>query len=56
MLRFLADYADWMGPLRVFDSITFRALAAAAIAFIAALLFARPFIRRMTERRVTENV
>ena len=49
MLRFLADYDNWLGPLRVFDSITFRALAAAPGCWNALKLHAwhsRPVVRR----------
>lgn len=56
MIRFLADYSGWYGPLRVFDSITFRAMLAMAASFCFVVLLGRPFLRLLHRIRVTEDV
>ncbi len=56
MLRYLSLAGDFFGPLRVFESITVRAAIAAILAFLAALVLGPLFIRRMAERRATEDV
>lgn len=56
MLRYLALAGDWFGPLRVFESLTFRAALAAIVAFLFAAIFGPIFIRRMCERDATEDV
>ena len=56
MLRFLADLSISYGPLRVFDSITFRAALAMLIAFIICLKLIPKFISHMKTSNVTENM
>ncbi len=56
MLRYLVLAGDWYGPLRVFESITFRAAVAVLISFLLALFFGPRFIRRMTAKKVTEDI
>jgi phospho-N-acetylmuramoyl-pentapeptide-transferase len=56
LLRYLSLAGNWFGPLRVFDSLTVRASAAAITAFLAAVFLGPIFIRRMAERRATEDV
>ena len=56
MLRYLALAGDMFGPLRVFESITVRAAIAVVLAFLATLVFGPIFIRRMCDRRATEDV
>ncbi len=56
MLRFLAQFSHIFGPLRVFDSITFRAIVGVAVSFLLALVFGKPFICHMLKLRATENV
>ncbi|MDR1520714.1 MAG: phospho-N-acetylmuramoyl-pentapeptide-transferase [Planctomycetota bacterium] len=56
MLRYLSLAGDWFGPLRVFDSLTVRASAAAITAFLAAVFLGPVFIRRLALRRATEDV
>ncbi len=56
MLRYLVLAGDWFGPLRVFESITFRAVVAVLVSFVLALLFGPRFIRRMTAKKATEDV
>lgn len=47
MLELLADYQRLFGPLRLFDSITFRAICAAFTAFILGLLIGPWLIRKL---------
>ncbi len=56
MLRFLADLSLSYGPLRVFDSITFRAALAMLIAFIISLQLIPKFISHMKSSNITENM
>jgi len=56
LLRYLVLAGDWYGPLRVFESITFRAAVAVLISFLLALFFGPRFIRRMTAKKVTEDI
>ena len=56
MLRFLADLSISYGPLRVFDSITFRAAIAMLIAFMLCLKLIPVFVRYMKKSNVTENM
>ncbi len=56
MLRFLADLSISYGPLRIFDSITFRAAFALLIAFFICLKLIPVFIRHMKHTNITENM
>lgn len=56
MLKFLAGYSAVYGPLRIFDSITFRVVAGVSLGFLLAVLAGKPFIRWMARLRATENV
>ncbi len=56
MLKFLAHYTDLYGPLRVFDSITFRAVVGVAFTFFLALCFGGVFIRRLLRLQALEDV
>jgi len=56
LIRFLAAWSELYGPLRVFDSITFRAVVAVAVSFLLTLLLGRPFICRMLRLQATEDV
>ncbi len=56
MLKYLANLEDLYGPLRVFDSITFRAAVGMVVAFLAALAAGPGFIRLLKRLRVTENM
>ncbi len=56
MIRFLADYCYWYGPLRVFDSITFRAMFGMALAFAVIALSGERFIRFLHSLQITEDV
>lgn len=44
------------GPLRIFDSITFRAVAGLSVAFVICLYLMPRFISLLSGRRVTENM
>ncbi len=48
MLERLADYQNFFGPLRLFDSITFRAICAAFTAFLVSLWIGPWLIRKLT--------
>jgi len=59
MLRYLAclsSMADWLGPLRVFESITFRTALGVALAFFIAIFLGRRFIAFMQRRQAVEDV
>ena len=56
MLRFLADLSISYGPLRVFDSITFRAALAMLLAFIICLKLIPKFIQHLKSTHITENM
>lgn len=56
MLKFLAGYSHLFGPLRVFDSITFRVAVGLALSFFLTLLVGRRFVDWMRELRATEDV
>lgn len=56
MLRLLADFSINFGPLRIFDSITFRSVLALIFAFAVTVWLAPGFIARMRKRNVTENM
>ena len=47
MLRYLADYQELFGPLRLFDYVTFRAGGAAFTAMLLVLIFGPATIRRL---------
>ncbi|MFH0910292.1 MAG: phospho-N-acetylmuramoyl-pentapeptide-transferase [Planctomycetota bacterium] len=56
MCKWLARLEDVYGPLRVFDSITFRAALGMVSAFLIALLIGPRFIRFLSGLRVIEDV
>jgi phospho-N-acetylmuramoyl-pentapeptide-transferase len=56
MLKFLAGCEDIFGPLRVFESITFRSALALVGAFLLSLLSGSAFIAALASLRVTEDV
>ncbi len=56
MLRYLALAGDVFGPLRIFESLTFRAALAVVIAFALSLVFGPVFIRFMRSKCATEDV
>lgn len=56
MLRYLALYSEWLGPLRVFENIPFRAVVGLILAFVLSLLAIPPFIRWMRQRAATEDM
>lgn len=56
MLRFLAEYSLQFGPLRIFDSITFRAVMGLLMSFVICLWLAPRFIRLMQKGKITENM
>lgn len=56
MLKYLTLYSDWFGPLRVFDSITFRSALAVTIAYLFTVLAGGTFIRALRHFRVREDV
>jgi phospho-N-acetylmuramoyl-pentapeptide-transferase len=56
LLRYLYLAGEWFGPLRIFDSLTVRASAAAITAFLAAVFLGPVFIRRMAANQATEDV
>jgi phospho-N-acetylmuramoyl-pentapeptide-transferase len=55
MLKFLAEFEEVFGPLRVFDSITFRAALALVSAFLLTLLSGQAFIVALQGLRVLED-
>jgi phospho-N-acetylmuramoyl-pentapeptide-transferase len=56
MFKYLAEYTHLYGPLRMFDSITFRAAMAIVGAFIITLISAPFFIRALKSLRVVEDI
>jgi phospho-N-acetylmuramoyl-pentapeptide-transferase len=56
MIRYLAEYSDFFGPLRMLDSITLRAVVGVALGFVLAIFYAKSFIRFMLGLRATEDV
>lgn len=56
MLRYLAHFSDWMGPLRVFESVAFRGVVGLILSFFLSLLAIPPFIRWMRHRAATEDM
>jgi phospho-N-acetylmuramoyl-pentapeptide-transferase len=55
MLKFLAELEHVFGPLRVFESITFRSALALVAAFLATLATGPAFIAALDGLRVREN-
>ncbi len=51
MIYYLHMLTDWFSPLRVFQYITFRAICAAATAFILSLALAPPLIARLRKMK-----
>lgn len=56
MLRYLAGFSNVFGPLRVFDSITFRVIVGIAMGFFLSLFWGEKFIAWMKNRRAVEDV
>lgn len=56
MLYWLAEFDGVFGPLRLFESITFRAVAGVALAFLGALWLGPRFIARMRRGSGVEDV
>ncbi len=56
MLRYLAQFSEWFGPLRVFESITVRSILALFFAFAFSLLAGPKFLRWLRGKRATENM
>jgi phospho-N-acetylmuramoyl-pentapeptide-transferase len=56
MLTLLSQYQDLFGPLRLFDSITFRVMGAAATAFLLSLALGPALIRRLTWLKIGQHV
>lgn len=56
MLQYLAGLSGLFGPLRLFESITFRAGLGLALGFFLTVLAGPAFIRRLRRRSVTEDM
>ena len=56
MLQLLAQFKDTFGPLRLFDSITFRAMGAAGTAFLLSLALGPSMIRWLTQLKIGQHV
>lgn len=56
MLRYLAYLSEWIGPLRVFENVPFRAVIGLILSFVLSLLVIPPFIRWMRQRAATEDM
>ncbi len=56
MLYYLKDLEESFGPLRVFESITFRAIGAAVTTFLASLVFGPGVIRMLTRLKLGQPI
>ncbi|MCX7935460.1 MAG: phospho-N-acetylmuramoyl-pentapeptide-transferase, partial [Planctomycetota bacterium] len=53
---YLSGMAEWLGPLRVFESITFRTALGLALSFFIAIFMGRRFIALMRRLQAVEDV
>ncbi len=56
MLYYLHLLEEFFGPFRVFEYLTFRAIAAALTTFVIMLVFAPPFIRILTRLKMGQPI
>lgn len=56
MLYFLHELEEWFGPLRVFESLTFRGLGAAVSTFLASLLVGPYVIKILTRLKLGQPI
>ncbi|MGF1678583.1 MAG: phospho-N-acetylmuramoyl-pentapeptide-transferase [Candidatus Methylacidiphilales bacterium] len=56
MLYYLKEWDEYFGPLRVFDSNTFRAIGAAVTAFLITLICGPSFIRALTRLKMGQPI
>ncbi len=56
MLYYLHLLVDWFSPLRIFQYITFRAFAAAGMAFVISLMLGPPMIRMLRRMKLGQQV